>query len=50
MDNEKGRKMEEEKNEGYPRPGGDFVAPGNNEITNKNHVLYSTVKPILQFF
>jgi hypothetical protein len=34
---EKGRKMEEEeeenkeKNEGFPLPGGDFVAPGNNK-------------------
>jgi hypothetical protein len=25
---EKGRRKEEEKYEGFPRPGGDFVAPG----------------------
>jgi hypothetical protein len=40
---EHGRMMEEEKNEGFPRPGGDFVAPG-----NKSRQQWLTLKYALQ--
>jgi hypothetical protein len=32
----KGRRKEKEKNEGFPRPGGDFVALGNKCVERFN--------------